>query len=398
MELLLNYLFSIGIAFSHVLGYIFSGLSVFFIYKNWNNLKREKIFLLIILFLVYGFILSFFSYDKQKSFEEMVNYLASWLPPFILGYYIVDEKKKYKILIINVAVFAVIVFFSILAYYGLFYKEVFGLPLAGSGLYGHINAFLWHISLGAMCVMMSSITLIFLLFKQDLTQKRKIILFVLSVFFAIALFLTGSRGYYIAGFITYFSIFFFYFYKTKQIKIILLFMLMSGLIIGILYSKNRFIQERMQNTSIVQEGSLQTRINGYKIAFAIFKNHTIFGVGPRQSVIQKEFIEISKDYKNDSRHLHSMYINILADFGLVGIIMFGCLVFFIFRRLIYVYKKHNSLFALALIFCWISVLIGDNFDTVLRGPRVAMDYFWLTGLVLGGTFINNKKEEKNNEK
>lgn len=398
MELLLNYLFSIGIAFSHVLGYIFSGLSVFFIYKNWNNLKREKIFLLIIIFLVYGVILSFFSYDKQKSFEEMFNYLASWLPPFILGYYIVDETKKYKILIINVAIFTVIVFFSILAYYGLFYKEIFGLPLAGSGLYGHINAFLWHISLGAMCVMMSSITLIFLLFKQDLTQKRKIILFILSVFFVIALFLTGSRGYYIAGFITYISIVFFYFYKTKQIKIILLFMLLSGLIIGILYSKNRFIQERMQNTSIEQEGSLQTRINGYKIAFAIFKNHTIFGVGPRQSVIQKEFVEISNDYKNDSRHLHSMYINILADFGLVGIIIFGCLIFFIFRRLIDVYKQYNSLLALALIFCWISVLIGDNFDTILRGPRVAMDYFWLTGLVLGGTLINSKKEDKNNEK
>ncbi|MDD2523821.1 MAG: O-antigen ligase family protein [Endomicrobiaceae bacterium] len=398
MELLLNYLFSIGIAFSHVLGYIFSGLSVFFIYKNWNNLKREKIFLLIMLFLVYGFILSFFSYDKQTSFDEMFNYLASWFPPFVLGYYIVDETKKYKIIIINISIFTVIVFFSILAYYNLFYKEIFGLPLAGSGLYGHINAFLWHISLGAMCVMMSSITLVFLLFKQDLNNKRKIILFVLSVFFVVALFLTGSRGYYLAGFITYSSIFFFCFYKTKQIKIILLFMLLSGLIIGILYSKNHFIQERMQNTSIAQEGSLQTRINGYRISFAIFKNHPIFGVGPRQGVIQKEFIEISKDYSNGARHLHSMYINILADFGIVGIIIFGFLVFFIFKRLIYVYKQHNSLFALALIFCWISVLIGDNFDTVLRGPRVAMDYFWLTGLVLGGTLINSKKEDKNNEK
>jgi hypothetical protein len=26
-----------------------------------------------------------------------------------------------------------------------------------------------------------------------------------------------------------------------------------------------------------------------------------------------------------------------------------------------------------------------------------MDYFWITGLVLGGTLAKNKKEEKNNE-
>lgn len=393
MEIIFNYLFAAGITFSHIFGYIFSLISLIFIYKNWNDLKREKIFLLISLFLAYGFILCFFSNDRQISFEEMFNYAASWLPPFVLGYYVVNEKAKYKIIFTYIAIFSFIVFLSVLAYYGLFYKEIFGMPLAGNGLYGHINAFLWHISLGAMCVMMSAISLVFFLFKNDLNNKQRAGLLVLSVFFTVSLFLTGSRGYYIAGFITYASIFSFYFYKTKQIKTILLFVLLAGLIIGIIYSKNSFIRQRMQNTSISKEESLKTRINGYKIAFAIFQNHPLFGVGPRQSVKQKEFIEISKDYSNGARHLHSMYINLLSDFGLFGISVFVLMIFNIFKRLIYVYKKNNSLFSLALIFCWISVLIGDNFDTVLRGPRVAMDYFWITGLVLGGTLINTEKKE-----
>ena len=92
-----------------------------------------------------------------------------------------------------------------------------------------------------------------------------------------------------------------------------------------------------------------------------------------------------------------MYFNILSDFGLIGMILFSGLIFYIFKRLFYVYKNKKSLLALALIFCWISILIGDNFDTILRGPRVAMEYFWMTGLVLGGTLAKNKKEEKNNE-
>jgi len=397
MELLLNYLFAAGVVFSHIFGYAFSIISLFFIYKNWDDLKREKIFQLICVFLVYGFILAVFSGDRKIAFDEMFNYAASWLPPFVLGYYVVNETKKYKIILTNITVFSVIVFLSVLAYYGLFYKEIFGMPLAGSGLYGHINAFLWHISLGAMCVMISSITFILFLFRQDLSKNQKKILFALSVFFAVSLFLTGSRGYYIAGFITYAAIFAFYFYKTKKIKEIFIFALLSGLIIGIIYSKNTFIQQRVQNTSISHEGSLKTRINGYKIAFAIFKNNPLFGVGPRQSVKQKEFIEISQDYSDGARHLHSMYINLLADFGLTGIVIFVFLLFHIFKRLVNSYKTNNSLLALALIFCWISLLIGDNFDTVLRGPRVAMDYFWITGLVLGGTLAKNKKEEKNNE-
>jgi len=58
----------------------------------------------------------------------------------------------------------------------------------------------------------------------------------------------------------------------------------------------------------------------------------------------------------------------------------------ILKRLYSVYVSENSLFA------WMSLLIGENFDTILRGPRVAMDYFWITGLILGGTLIGKSKK------
>ncbi len=64
----------------------------------------------------------------------------------------------------------------------------------------------------------------------------------------------------------------------------------------------------------------------------------------------------------------------------------------ILKRLYDVYSRENSLFALAMIFGWMSLLIGENFDTILRGPRVAMDYFWITGLILGGTLIGKSKK------
>ncbi|MDD5020560.1 MAG: O-antigen ligase family protein, partial [Endomicrobiaceae bacterium] len=381
IPLILNYLFGTGIIFTHITGYILSFASLLFVYKNWKYLKKEKIFISMSLFLIYGFVLACFAGDKTSAFSEMFNYFASWLPPFVLGYYITDKVSKYKILLTYITVFTIVAILSVLAYYGLFYKTIFNGHFAGEGLYGHVNAFIWHISLGAMCVLISSVSLIFLLFKEDLTYKQKALLSIFTVFWIMVLFLTGSRGYYIAGFITYCSIFIFYVYKFKKIKIPFVIVSISIILAGIIYFTDPYMQQRIKNTSLDSEDSVTYRLDAYPIAFEIFKRTPLFGVGPRQSTIQHEF-------KNSnlvaSRHLHNLYLNIIADFGLIGFTIFCYLIFQILKRLYDVYMQKNSLFALAMIFAWMSLLLGENFDVILRGPRVAMDYFWLTGLILGG--------------
>jgi len=319
----------------------------------------------------------------------MFSYFASWLPPFVLGYYITDKNSKYKIIMLYLSMFTVVAILSVLAYYGLFFKTIFNGHFAGEGLYGHVNAFIWHISLGAMCVLISSISLIFLLFKEELTYKQKVLLSIFSVFWIAVLFLTGSRGYYIAGFITYCSIFIFYVYKFKKIKIPLIAVSISIVLAGIIYFTNPYMQQRMKNTSLDSEDSVTYRLKAYPIGFEIFKRTPLFGVGPRQSVNQQEL----KDSNFiASRHLHSLYLNTIVEFGLIGFAIFGYLIFQILKRLYDVYLQENSLFALAMIFAWMSILLGENFDAILRGPRVAMDYFWLTGLILGGTLINKSRK------
>lgn len=381
---ILNYIFAVGIVFSHVIGYIVSIFAFIFIYKNWDVIKKDNIIICITAFLIYGFIWACFCEYKKDAFEEMFTYLTSWLPPFILGYYITDNSKKEKTIKIYVVTFVVIIFFSVLAYFGLFYDEIAGSRLAHRGQI--LNGLIWHISLGAICVLLSCFSLITLLFKKGLSNRQKIILFVLTIFFMISLYLTSSRGYYIAGFITYLSIFIFYFYKTRKLKIPIILFSISLIFITILFSNSEYMQRRIENTSITKEKSLTDRIEGCKTAFAIIKHHPIFGVGPRQAVKQTEFYEITKLSKeDDSRHLHSMHLNVFAEFGLLGFSIFFVMIFFIIKRLYFKYKKESSLFALCMLFAWMSLLIGDCFDTVLRGPRVAMDYFWLTGLILAST-------------
>ncbi|WP_413854569.1 O-antigen ligase family protein [Candidatus Ruminimicrobium bovinum] len=378
---ILNYIFAGGIVFSHVIGYIVSIFAFLFIYKNWDTIKRDNIIICIVAFLVYGFVLACFCEYKKDSFEEMFTYLTSWLPPFILGYYITDNLKKEKTINIYIIVFTAVIAFSVLAYFGFFYEQIAGSRLAHRGKI--LNGLMWHISLGAMSILLSCFSLIHLLFKKNLSNKQKIILSALTVFFMVSLYLTSSRGYYIAGFITYLSIFVFYFYKTRKLKIPIIIFSLGLILVAVLFSNNEYMQKRIENTSITKEKNLTDRIEGCKTALAIIKHYPFFGVGPRQAVKQAEFYEITKLSKEDnSRHLHSMYLNIFAEFGIIGFIIFILMIFFIIKRLYLQYKQESSLLALCLLFAWMSLLIGDCFDTVLRGPRVAMDYFWLTGLIL----------------
>ena len=381
---ILNYIFAGGIVFSHIIGYIVSIFAFLFVYKNWDAIKKDNIVICITVFLIYGFILACFCEYKKDAFEEMFTYLTSWLPPFILGYYVIDNIKKEKIIKFYIGIFTLVIIFSVLAYFGFFYDEIAGSRLAYKGKFLH--GLMWHISLGAMSVLLSCFSLITLLFKNNLSTKQKICLSALTIFFMISLYLTSSRGYYIAGFITYLAIFVFYIYKTRKFKIPIIIFFISLILIGILFSNNEHMQKRIKNTSVTKEWSLTNRIDSYIAALAIFKDNILFGVGPRQSVKQEKFYEIMKLSRNDdSRHLHSMWFAVLAEFGLVGFAIFLLMLFLIIKRLYFKYKQESSLLALCLLFAWISILIGDSFDTVLRGPRVAMDYFWLTGLILAST-------------
>ena len=165
--------------------------------------------------------------------------------------------------------------------------------------------------------------------------------------------------------------------------------------IGVLYSNSFYMQQRIENINFATDLSVTSRINSYKAAILIFKNNFIFGVGPRQAVKQDEYYMVrnsSKEEEHHSRHLHSIYLSVLAEFGSIGFVLFCAIIFLIMKNLYYEYKYNNSLLALCMLFAWLSLLIGDCFDTILSGPRVAMDYFWLTGLILAKS--SNKTETK----
>jgi oligosaccharide repeat unit polymerase len=388
---ILNYIFAFFVSFSYPGAYICFAIAILFLYKYWKVIRYEPLLFFIILFMVYGCLLAFFSEYQKEAFNEMYAYFMNWCGAFILGYFFINKTRKIRLVLTYVSFFVFILFLSIMSYYGLFFKEILGFKFL---MWGRLSADMYPIGCAALCLLISCILLILLLFKLDVLKQYKIILFVMYVISIIALFLTGSRGYYISGFITYFLIFSFYYYKTRSVKILVGFILTFFVIISGIFLTNVSLQERIQKTSLTADESITTRFELYHVALLIFKDHPIFGVGPSNGGRQFKYFQIASEKLTEYGHLHSIYLNILADFGIIGFILFILIIICLFRRLIQVYKEQNSLLALALIFSWISLLIGDTFDVFLSGNRVAMEYFWLTGIVLGGT--QNKKNDIQN--
>lgn len=389
---ILNYIFAIIQYFNEDAWQLVLIISFILSFKYWNILKTEKILLGITTFILYGLILTSFVQDIPRAVEEEIYVLVvGWLLPFILGYSISDKMKKKSIIITALIIFTVFVFLGILSCYGVIPEKIIGIRLSLNGYLKICSV--WHIQFAGRCILMLMISVTVLLFDK-ISDKKRIIFLVLSVILYIGLLLSCSRLYFLVSGILLIVIFSFYIYKTKYLKFFVLSAITILILATAVYKTTPLIQQRVLKTSLTEDISIVTRINMYKYAISLFRQYPIFGVGPCQATIRNDFFKLKTDGIQHT-HLHSIYLNILAGFGIIGLLIFFYIIFNILRRLFVIYNKEKSIPALAMIFAWTAILIADSFDCVLKDAFASALYFWITGLVLGGSLVNDKtKKEK----
>ena len=134
-------------------------------------------------------------------------------------------------------------------------------------------------------------------------------------------------------------------------------------------------------------------------AFHIFLDHPILGVGPHQAH------ELSIEYGNKlglktlggTRRAHSLYLEILADVGIIGFIFFFLIVVLILHKLwkLKFYwatrNPHFSNMATALFFSVLTYLINGIFLHLSY-----MRYYWFL-LAVAGAGINVLQEKQQTE-
>ncbi len=388
MELFFNFIFSIIEHFNQD-GYrilLFVSFLVL-LYKYWFLFLKEKILISISIFVIYGIILTFFCENKNLAFNELTNCFLAWLCAFFLGYSVTDKKKNSTLIKITIFVFAVTVFLGFLSYFGLLPEKIYFLRLSQNNQIkvGTTSRLIF----AARCLIVSIILISYILFKKEVGRQKTFTAVFLILFFSMALFLSGSRVYYFVYFITLLLISLFFFIKTKSLKKIIMFFSVIFILGATAYSTNTQIAKRIKNISITKDISISSRINMHKFAIELIKQNPIFGIGPAQATIQEGFFKLELD-THDHPHLHSLYLDTAAEYGIIGLILFLIIMFYVFKNLIIQYRKDNDFFTLAMIFVWFALLLGDFFNLTIFRPFAISLCFWFTGLTL-----SKPKEEKN---
>jgi O-antigen ligase len=128
------------------------------------------------------------------------------------------------------------------------------------------------------------------------------------------------------------------------------------------------------------------RLPMWKAAINIFKAYPIFGIGPgnyEKAIYQ--FLPIS-EFKEGLHHAHAhnMYLEILAELGIFGLLSFLFIFYIFFKEMIKKIKKNFDLINFGFIFMVTAVLIGElAASTIMVGVYNASLFWCLLGLAVG---------------
>lgn len=88
-------------------------------------------------------------------------------------------------------------------------------------------------------------------------------------------------------------------------------------------------------SDVRSEVSLRGRMSEYAVSFQMFRDNPIFGIGYENYAANylKYSVKIGLDPRRTERSAHSLYLEVLAEQGLIGFLMFGYLLYAAFASL-----------------------------------------------------------------
>ncbi|MDC1177930.1 O-antigen ligase family protein [Candidatus Pelagibacter sp.] len=248
-----------------------------------------------------------------------------------------------------------------------------------------------------LCKMGFLISLIFL-FKLKNFKYKNILLFLFLMTLLLIILITGDR---MPSLLFLMGITVFYLFKgLKDYKNFLLIFLIYIICIVMFFS-NPIVSKRFKEISHERYGlSKNFDIKNsqwgahFLTAWEIFKDNPIVGVGSKNFRIESclakyEDIESSSAKKRCTTHPHNIILEILSEHGVLGMVLFLILIYFILKGIKLNYE-HNIFFLVSLLICIWPIGTSGSIFTTVNGT-----FLWLNiGVLLYSKnkdfFINNK--------
>ena len=319
---------------------------IFFEQQHYNHLKNNIVLKLLIFVYLYLIFNSFISINYEVGIVRNFGFIRLILLFILINYFFYNNQKNYKIFNIWSLIIIIFIFdvylerFSGTNIFGWGAVEINGIPqpsgnrvvsffkdepIAGA----YLNAFIFLIS-----------GYLLLHFKNKNLGNIIFFLLILSFFFSVVI--TGERSNSIKAAICLIMFIGFLDFIKFKYKIIVLIILTCSIILVILnsnYLKNRYLGQLYSEVFVDRKSTFfedNIYIKLYKSGFNIFKNYPIFGVGNKNYRVEscKDKKDIIKYDYQCTTHPHQVYIEFLAEHGIVGtLILLSIFFFLIFKNL-----------------------------------------------------------------
>jgi O-antigen ligase len=128
-----------------------------------------------------------------------------------------------------------------------------------------------------------------------------------------------------------------------------------------------------------QDVTRQERIRSWEQAQAAWRDNPVLGVGPGNVpwvLARYEKFDTRVSHSLGGRAVHSLYLTILAEFGLVGVVLYGAAVVLLVARCVGIVRGpelpglHAESCARAIICSLVAWLVGGAFLSVLYYPHL----------------------------
>ena len=242
--------------------------------------------------------------------------------------------------------------------------KYFSLHMDRANLFGPINAYSYII------IICSGLFIGYSLYKAD---QPKYLLPLFLIINSLALILNQSRGGWL-GFISMITTF--AFFNKKILIIFLIICLVCG---GIFLSSDQLKNRLMSITSIEENIG---RIYIWQSTLKIIKDYPIFGIGAGVYPFIYDKYVMPGSTERQMCYAHNLPLQILAEFGIVGFILFCINIFTILFMSISLVRRKN-IFYQAILAIFVGILIQHQFDVQIWVMDIAGAFWLLEGLIIG---------------
>ncbi len=396
-DLIIKYLFFLSpISFilgNSIIDLNLSLISISFLTYIFNKECRKYFFNKYLLFFsilsIYFIYVSVSSINPLLSLESSLFYVRFVIFPLALWYII--DKDKQNLRIISIIFVTVYIFVIFDAFYQYFFNEnLIGYPYNGyrlSGIFGE------ELILGSYLSRFFPIVcaFAFIIFSKKLNH----IIFLVCIYISldIIIYLSGERVAFFYLILTTISLLLLI---DENRKIRFFTIIISIFLLFLISISNPEVKKRMIDTTIKQTNILEedkvifsTEHEAlYSVSINIFKDHQLFGIGPKLFRIYCNFEEYKIRF-GCSTHPHNTYIQLLTETGIFGtlpiIFVFFYISFFLLKQFFLINFTSKKYLTNYYIFLLISVFItlwpfaptGSFFTNSLN-----FIYFYPVGFIL----------------